>query len=132
MPMAISCCPNCGHKLQAASRKPATVVLPERSDIDRRYNARELTKDAYFAACKAIGFRDDLRFLLRVAGDAMPSNLRIEADDLLQQLERRANKPADGKAINSIRDRYRATLPSLTISRVCWLDADRIAETAAA
>lgn len=115
-----SCCPTCGRK-QAVARKHVTVELPERADLDRAYSARELSKDDYFAACKSIGFRDDLRFLLRVAGDAMPADLHAEAVSLLTALSTRASKPADGKAINLIRDRYRATLPSLTIVRVSWL-----------
>lgn len=108
-------------------KRSKTVTMPERSDLDRAYQARELSKDDYFAACKRIGFRDDLRFLIRVAGHDMPLELRREADSLLAELEARASKPADGKAINSIRDRYRATLPSLTIARVSWLDRSEYA-----
>ena len=119
----MNACPTCGH-VTRASRKPAIVTLPERADLDRMHESRELNKDAYFAACKSIGFRDDLRFLIRVAGDNMPSNLLIEASELLAELETRASKPADGKAINSIRDRYRASLHSLTIPRVSWLRSD--------
>jgi hypothetical protein len=113
--MATSCCPNCGHHLQAASRKQATIILPEREVIDRAYNARAYGKDAYFAQCKAIGYRDDLRFLIRVAGASMPANLAIEASELLSQLETRASKAIDGKAINSIRDRYRMSKGSLKV-----------------
>lgn len=110
-------CPNCGHALAAASRKPATVILPERADLDRAFLARELSKDAYFAACKTIGLRDDLRFLIRVAGEAMPANLHVEASELLAQLETRASRPADGKAINSLRDRYRMSKGSLIVRK---------------
>lgn len=105
------CCPNCGHQLLAASRKPATVILPERADIDAGY--RSMSKDAYFAACKSIGFRDDLRFLIRVAGATMPANLLIEASELLADLEKRASKAQDGRQINTIRDRYRVSKGSL-------------------
>lgn len=121
--MPITCCPACGHSLSRASRKPATVTLPERQTLDAQYAARELSKDAYFAACKAIGLRDDLRFFIRVTADRLQGNLAIEAGELLAQLETRAGKPADAKAINSLRDRYRMTLESLTVVRVSWLDS---------
>jgi hypothetical protein len=72
----------------------AAVDLPERADLDRQYAERIIgSKDDYFAACKRIGLRDDLRFLIRVAGSRMPANLMTEARALLSELEVRASKP---------------------------------------
>lgn len=128
--MACQTCPHCGHK--AVQRTIKTVNLPERAELDRAYSARELTKDAYFTACKAIGFRDDLRFFVRVTQTTLPVDIAVDAIALLSALETRASKSADGKAINALRDRYRATLPSLTIVRVSWLDDSYAVESEAA
>ncbi|NBR87967.1 MAG: hypothetical protein EBS84_21345 [Proteobacteria bacterium] len=108
-------CPTCGHVTRSAKAK--TVTLQERAALDLAYNARELTKDQYFAACKRIGFRDDLRFFVRVTGDQLPATLKAEATALLAELETRASKPADGRTINTLRDRYRVSKGSLIVRR---------------
>ena len=76
-----------------------------------------MTKDAYFAECKRIGLRDDLRFLIRVAGADLRGHLRVEAEALLAELETRTGKPADARQINTIRDRYRVSKGSLKVYR---------------
>lgn len=87
--------------------------LPERADLDRAYAERTIrTKDEYFNACKRIALRDDLRFLIRVAGERMPAEILQDARALLSELEVRAGKPADAKAINQLRDRYRMAVYS--------------------
>lgn len=103
--MANNCCPTCGRKYAAAK----VTTLPERADLDARYQAREMSKDEYFDACKRISARDDLRFLLRTAGPVMSDALRVEALALQAELETRPSRTADVKAIHSLRDRYRAT-----------------------
>jgi hypothetical protein len=110
----MDCCPTCGKPLRSRARLSA-VPLPERAELDRAYQARELSKDTYFAECKRIGLRDDLRFFIRVTGAALTGSLRAEAGALLEQLEQRAGKTADSKQINSLRDRYRVSLGSLIV-----------------
>lgn len=110
-----NCCPTCGRAIAARRTVKAPVVLPERPALDAAYNARQLTKDQYFAECKRIGLRDDLRFLIRVAGPRMSAALMVEALALQSELETRPGKQADAKAINSLRDRYRMSLPSLVV-----------------
>lgn len=109
-------CIHCGHVTRTTTRasKPS-AHLPERADLDRQFAARELTQPAYFDACKRIARRDDLRFLIRVAGASMPIALLSEASLLLIQLEARKATSADVTAINSIRDRYRMSKGSLKV-----------------
>lgn len=118
----MTCCPTCGRKI-ASRVQPQRVHLPERDYLDRAYTDRELTKDQYFAECKRIGLRDDLRFFIRVTGAALPAALAAEAGALLAQLEQRAGKPADGKQINSLRDRYRVSRGSLIVRRAAVAEA---------
>lgn len=113
--MATNCCPTCGRKMAAAKTTKPITALPERAQLDAMYAARQLTKDAYFAECKRIAARDDLRFLLRVAGPLMPDALHVEALALQAELETRPSKTADAKAINALRDRYRASKASLVV-----------------
>jgi len=101
----MSACPCCGRALPKA-KAPKVVTLPERQTLDEQFSRKDLTHDQYFAACKSIGARDDLRFFLRVA-DPIPPDVRAHANTLLAQLEIRSSKPADYQAINSLRDRYR-------------------------
>jgi hypothetical protein len=70
------------------------------------------------AYLKKIGCREDVRFFLRVAAPIRP-DLRAEAEALLAQLETRASKPADYKALNAIRDAYR--IDRNRARRVAWL-----------
>lgn len=110
----MACCPNCGTTFSTTRTIAKAVTLPERSDIDRAYANRDIkSKDDYFDACKRIALRDDLRFLVRVAGARMTPEVLSDARALLSELEVRAGKPADAKAINRLRDRYRMSLPSL-------------------
>ena len=108
-------CMHCGHVTRTTSPRKATMALPERADLDRQLTAHELTQPQYFDACKLIARRDDLRFLLRVTALTMTSELRVEAHALVAQLEQRKATAADITAINSLRDRYRMTLPSLKV-----------------
>jgi hypothetical protein len=107
-------CPTCGHK-QPKPRATKAATMPERADIDREFQAKRMTQPAYYEACKRIARRDDLRFLIRVAGDAMPAALLFEASALLAQLETRKATAADVAAINSLRDRYRVSKGSLVV-----------------
>jgi hypothetical protein len=112
----MTCCPTCGRK--TVNRvSPTRETLPERAALDAAFAARQITKDQYFAECKRIGLRDDLRFFIRVTGADLPSALAVEAAALLEQLEQRAGKPADAKQINSLRDRYRVSRGSLIVRR---------------
>lgn len=115
----MNCCATCGRKFapkkNATERNCQRAQLPERNDLDRAYQARELTKDQYFAECKRISLRDDLRFFIRVTGAALPDALAVEAGALLAQLEQRAGKRADALQINSLRDRYRVSKGSLIV-----------------
>lgn len=113
--MATSCCPTCGRKL--ATAKKSAVQLPERAELDGRYAARQMSKAEYFDACKAIGLRDDLRFFIRVASWRMTPDVLVDAMGLAAELEHRKSTRADAVAINRLRDRYRMTLPSLTLVR---------------
>lgn len=115
-------CPNCGH-VHTTTRTSKAVSLPERAEIDRAFSDRELSKDAYFEACKRIGFRDDLRFLIRVAGADLQGMPRVEALALLAELETREAKAADGKRINAIRDAYRVSKGSLKITAQKYREA---------
>ena len=106
-------CPCCGH---VSSKTPVKrSALPERATLDAALAARELTQPEYFAQCKRIGLRDDLRFLLHVTALDMSDELRAEAHALVAELETRASKPADAKAINRLRDRYRIAKGSLVV-----------------
>ena len=109
-------CPSCGHSFTSTrTARRLASPLPERSILDRQFQANAITKDTYFAECKRIGLRDDLRFLIRVAGADLRGALRAEASALLAQLETRAGKATDAKSINSIRDRYRVAKGSLIV-----------------
>lgn len=104
--MPSTCCPTCGRAIRAtATRKPA-VTLPERAELDARYQAHEIDKAAYYKACESIARRDDLRFFLRVAGP-IPPEIRAEAASLLADLETRPAKPADAKRIYQLKFAYR-------------------------
>jgi hypothetical protein len=109
-------CIHCGHVTRTTTRAPrAHSDLPERAALDAAFAAKELTQAAYFDACKRIARRDDLRFLIRVAGARMPIALLSEASLLLIQLETRKATAADVAAINSLRDRYRMSKGSLVV-----------------
>jgi hypothetical protein len=114
----MQCCETCGRRFAPRNTSDraqlSRVQLSERADLDRAYAARELTKDQYFAECKRIGLRDDLRFFIRVTGADLGA-LAAEAGALLAQLEQRASKRADALQINSLRDRYRVSRGSLIV-----------------
>ena len=108
-------CPTCGHTSKARASKPRGIALPERADIDALFLSKAMTQPAYYEACKRIARRDDLRFLIRVAGPDLTGALLDEAQTLLLALETRKATGADANQINSIRDRYRVAKGSLII-----------------
>lgn len=112
--MANHVCPTCGHCSRTRATKNVTH-MPERTDLDRQFAEKSIDQDSYFDACKRIARRDDLRFLISVAGYNMPETLLMEAVELLEQLEKRKASAADVAAINSIRDRYRVSKGSLVV-----------------
>lgn len=118
----MNCCATCGRKLATTRVKVTRAPLTERAEIERAYWARETTKDQYFAECKRISLRDDLRFFIRVTGADLPVALAAEAGALLEQLEQRDSTRADAKQINSLRDRYRVSRGSLIVVRAVAID----------
>jgi hypothetical protein len=102
-----TCCPTCGRTIP----KPKAVkaaALPARVDM------AGWTDDQIFAYFRKISVREDTRFFLRhsgitaIAADDPLFDLRVQAEQLLTELERRASKPADSKTLNRIKDRWRA------------------------
>ena len=108
-------CPNCGHVHTTARKPKAVTTFPERPEIDALFTSNQIDQPEYFKRCKQIGFRDDLRFLIRVAGYDLKADLRMEAYALLEELEQRPSTTADGRQINTIRDRYRVSKGSLVV-----------------
>lgn len=106
-------CTCCGQTIRAKAVKRS--ALPERAELDAQFASKVLTQAQYFAQCKRIGLRDDLRFFLRVVAGDCPIDLYSEGSLLLVQLETRAATTADAKAINSLRDRYRIAKGSLVV-----------------
>lgn len=108
-------CPTCGHVTSTRKPRAAVSAMPERAELDQRFHAQQMTQPAYYEACKRIARRDDLRFLIRVAGSDLQGNILVDAVSLLAELETRKATAADVTAINSIRDRYRMSKGSLIV-----------------
>ena len=112
-------CECCGRPFPKA--KAAKIVT----------DTTQLTDADLFAHLKKIGLREDVRFFLRVAGPIRPA-LKAEAESLLAQLEVRASKPADAKALNRIRDTYRIEKRGLVAAQRLARRIARAAERIAA
>ena len=108
-------CPTCGHVTSTRKPRAAVSAMPERADIDRQFHSQQMTQPAYYDACKRIARRDDLRFLICVAGSDLQGVILADAMTLLAALETRKATAADVTAINSIRDRYRMSKGSLIV-----------------
>jgi hypothetical protein len=98
--MASPKCTCCGQTIRQP--KAAKVFQAYAPELDKA----TLSDAELHAYLKKIGCREDVRFFLRVASPIRP-DLRAAAESLLTELETRASKPADYKALNAIRDAYR-------------------------